>query len=370
MNNLSDKALLLMCCMLVYYFFVDIKQADLVTPFLLSITYGSFSSFFDKNIFRMFIFLSYLIICFFWPNYLLILPFMIYDVAFTGYQYLSFAVFLILGMNLEKYTVNEVLIFFLINAFSFYLKKRANQIHRLEKELAVSKDTSMELLLVQEEKNRSLLENQDYEVNLAMLNERNRISKEIHDNVGHLLSRTLIQIGALLTISKEPVVRQELEKMKVSVSEGMTAVRASIHNMHDDSVDLYTALLKLVREFTFCEINFEYDIKVNPVLKIRYCIIAAVTEALGNVMKHSNATHVDLLVTELPKHYKLMIADNGTVDEKVQKKLRENAELQGNFEGMGLHNIKDRISGFQGSIDITGEDGFRIYLTIPKNKEE
>ena len=370
MHNLWDKALLLVCCMLLYYFFVDIKEMDLVTPFLLSITYGSFSSFFDRKVFQMFIFISYLIICFFWPSYLLILPFMIYDIALTGYQYLAFVVFLILGMHLESYSMEEVLIFFLMNGFSIYLKSKENKIRRLEMELAVSKDKSTELLLVQEEKNRSLLENQDYEVNLAMLNERNRISKEIHDNVGHLLSRTLIQIGALLTISREPMVRQELDKMKVSVSEGMTVVRASIHNMHDDSVDLYTSLLKLVKEFSFCEINFEYDIKENPMLKIRYCIIAAVTEALGNVMKHSNATHVDLLVTELPKHYKLMIADNGTVDEKVQKKLRENAETQGNFEGMGLHNIKDRILGFQGSIDITGEDGFRIYLTIPKNKEE
>jgi signal transduction histidine kinase len=41
------------------------------------------------------------------------------------------------------------------------------------------------------------MEKQDYEIYLATLRERNRIAREIHDNVGHMLSRSILQIGAL-----------------------------------------------------------------------------------------------------------------------------------------------------------------------------
>jgi len=54
----------------------------------------------------------------------------------------------------------------------------------------------MAMLLRQ--KNRELIEKQDYEIRLATLNERGRIAREIHDHVGHLLSRSILQIGALM----------------------------------------------------------------------------------------------------------------------------------------------------------------------------
>ncbi len=65
------------------------------------------------------------------------------------------------------------------------------------------RDTDTELKLVMEQRNRELLEKQDNEIYLATLRERNRIAREIHDNVGHMLSRSILQVGALATICKE-----------------------------------------------------------------------------------------------------------------------------------------------------------------------
>lgn len=370
MRELVDKAILLIACIMVYSVFHDDNHMTLVTPFLLCLTYGSFSTFFDSVYFRFGIFLSYLIICFFWTDYLVFLPFMIYDLAYSEYKNFIYVSLLLILLDVKELTLNGIIGWILILSASFYLKFQTQTIYRIQMENAQNKDTTTELLLLQEEKNRDLLENQDYEVNLALLSERNRISKEMHDNVGHLLSRTLIQIGALMTISKEPVVKAQLENMKVSVSEGMDSVRQTIHNMHDDSVDLYISLQKLVREFTFCEIDFEYDIENLPSIRIRYCLIATVTEALANVMKHSSATKVSLLVAELPAYYKLVIADNGNIPEWLKALLQKKRETGDYSEGMGLHNIVDRVNGLGGSLSITGDDGFRIYMTIPKNKRE
>lgn len=224
----------------------------------------------------------------------------------------------------------------------------------------------MELLLVQEDKNRSILENQDYEINIATLNERNRISKEIHDHIGHVLSRSLIQIGALLTISKEPVIKEELSSLKSSLSEGMDSIRASIHNMHDESIDLYNSIYNLVKDFKFCAIQFEYDIHNPPLLKIKYCFIAIVKESLSNIMKHSDATKVVVVLAEEPSLYRLIIEDNGTISEKTKMLVRR-AQLSSDYvEGMGLQNMIERVKGFDGALQIVADNGFKIFISIPK----
>jgi signal transduction histidine kinase len=228
------------------------------------------------------------------------------------------------------------------------------------------RDTSKELTILQELKNQSILENQDYEINVATLNERNRISKDIHDNIGHLLSRSLLQIGALLTITKEENTRESLQSLKESISYGMDSIRNSIHNMHDESIDLYTSIDSIIKNFTFCEIHFEYDIKSNPEIKLRYAMIAIIKEALANIIKHSNATKVSVCLREHPAIYQLILQDNGTMEDHIKLRLIKLIENQVFYDGMGLQNISDRVKSFQGNINISLDNGFKIFITIPK----
>lgn len=71
---------------------------------------------------------------------------------------------------------------------------------------------------------------------LATLNERNRIAREIHDNVGHLLSRSLLQVGALQVVNRDETVRQGLDTMRDTLSGAMDSIRRSVHDLHDESV--------------------------------------------------------------------------------------------------------------------------------------
>lgn len=87
---------------------------------------------------------------------------------------------------------------------------RTGRILYLEQEMIRLRDTSTELNLVLQEKNKNLMEKQDYEIYLATLRERNRIAREIHDNVGHMLSRSILQMGALITIHKEEPLHGQL----------------------------------------------------------------------------------------------------------------------------------------------------------------
>ena len=63
------------------------------------------------------------------------------------------------------------------------------------------RDDSTEKNLLLEEKNHMLVEKQNYEIYTATLKERNRIAREIHDNVGHLLSRSILITGAAKAVA-------------------------------------------------------------------------------------------------------------------------------------------------------------------------
>ena len=75
------------------------------------------------------------------------------------------------------------------------LSVRTTQVEREHARNATARDDLQERTLLLEAKNRGLLERQDYEVQVATLAERARIAREIHDNVGHQLTRAKLQSG-------------------------------------------------------------------------------------------------------------------------------------------------------------------------------
>ena len=69
------------------------------------------------------------------------------------------------------------------------------------------------------EKNRELLDAQDYEVRLATLSERARIARDIHDNVGHLLTRAVVQAEAYRVVHVGEPAEKDLAAVALTVRE-------------------------------------------------------------------------------------------------------------------------------------------------------
>ena len=131
---------------------------------------------------------------------------------------------------------------FLLTALSFRLQRRTEISENLEQNLMKLRDDSTEKNLLLAEKNRMLVEKQNSEIYAATLKERNRIAREIHDNVGHLLSRSILLTGAAKTVNKEPALDSVLENLDQSLNQAMTSIRTSIHDLHDDSINLKEAV--------------------------------------------------------------------------------------------------------------------------------
>lgn len=207
------------------------------------------------------------------------------------------------------------------------------------------------------QKNRLMIKQQDSEIAMATLKERNRIAREIHDNVGHLLSRSILQMGALMAVYKDEPINSMLKDVNATLNESMTSIRNNVHNLHNESIDLERTLRDIIEDYREYEVVFDYEIKTDMGREIKYTIISIFTEAFHNIKKHSDADKVEILLREHPGFYQMIIRDNG---KKIQQKTHNS--------GIGLHNMESRINELKGHIFFSSDNGFRIFITIPKKE--
>ena len=233
---------------------------------------------------------------------------------------------------------------------------------KLAQEVIHLKDSSTELRLAMQKRQQDLLEKQDYEIHLATLQERNRIAREIHDNVGHMLSRSILQMGALQTIHKEEPLHGQLVAINDTLSQAMNNIRESVHDLHNESLDLKQALREVTDEFRDkYEIAFTYDMSEAVPRNVKYCFLAITKESLANVVRHSNATRVSLYFCEHPGFYQMLVEDNGT-DIKVKEAQIAKAQVS----GIGLSNMRERVEALGGTIAFLTDKGFEIRISVPK----
>ena len=258
-------------------------------------------------------------------------------------------------IEIQKYEYWEIALWLGICMLSILLTDRTNRMETLKKDMISMRDTSTELNLVLKEKNKDLMEKQDYEIYLATLKERNRIAREIHDNVGHMLSRSILQIGALKTVHKEEPLYGQLSSINDTLNQAMNSIRESVHDLHDDSIDLRQATLEATKEMREnYKVHIDYDMSKSVPRNVKYCFIAIIKEAMSNVVKHSNADTIGIILREHPGFYQLLIEDNGT------KKATSTGE------GIGLSNMRERVEALNGTIRIQNENGFKLFITVKK----
>lgn len=225
------------------------------------------------------------------------------------------------------------------------------------RKLIALRDSDMELSMNLQRKNKELAEMKEYEVYTATLAERNRIAREIHDNVGHLLSRAILQVGALQAICKQENLLEPMNVLQDSLNHAMNSIRNSVHDLRDESVDVYANIRQALDAMSGYEIQFEYDAGEDMPKDYKYCFIAVTKEALSNIVKHSDGKKVSVQLLEHPGFYQLVVEDNGRQSKN------------GDKNGMGIENMEERVKALGGTFLIQRERGYRIFVSIPKRME-
>lgn len=348
--DLIDKVVIFLSCAVLY-----ILQGDIgVVPVLAAVIASCLLSYFDKDRLKIWITAAYAVVSIIEPSLAFFLPLICYDLYFTKYQYIILLMIMSVIEILKVSPFNITAFYILIVLISILFRYRSKTYTELKSKYNIMNDTKNEMSMQLKKQNYDLIEKQDFEVNLATLNERNRIAREIHDSVGHLLSSSILQVGALITINKDEKLRDSLKDLNITLTQAMNSIRNSVHNLYDESIDLNTQIDELVKNFTFCPVSFDYGLITNPDKKLKYAFIFIIKEALSNIMKHSNATQVSITFREHPAIYQLIIRDNGTVGNL-------NTE-----DGIGLKNMTERVGTFNGNINFNTSNGFEIFISVPK----
>ena len=201
MKRTIDQTVLLIYC------FTTVLLVPADTAFLVAllaaIIYGASNLYRDSRKWNLASAIVFLAISIAIPQLLLFTPLVLYSLL-DYRQYILIAVLAVL--YLISYGPKEPEITCLIALgclVAMLIQYQTGKFEELEHKFRKTRDDGTELNLLLKEKNQNLLEKQDYEIYTATLRERNRIAREIHDNVGHMLSRSILMVGAMKAISRE-----------------------------------------------------------------------------------------------------------------------------------------------------------------------
>lgn len=354
LNKLIDKTVLWLLCLL-----ICIISESYVSPVISLLAATGISSavqYFSGKKLSYFLIILTSLICAFYPPLFCTVPLLLYDALWEKRWQLLLPVLIITKDILQFNAIQLSLI--LIGIFlSILLYFRTSELENTQRTLHEIRDSTIEKNIILKQKNIYLTEHQDNEIYLATLKERNRIAREIHDNIGHMLTRSLLQTAAMSVICNDEKQKESLNTLKETLDCAMTNVRKSVHNLHDESIDLKYAIEDCVNnisnKFT---VQFNYDITGHVPKNIKLCLIGIVKESISNIIKHSKGNKIKILLIEHPAFYQLSITDNGSCSFI-------------NNNGIGLINMKDRAESVGGIISFTpSSDGFRVFISVPKNK--
>lgn len=281
--------------------------------------------------------------CFFIPVLLLAA----YEKNFKFFGYLAF-----IPCFIQSIRIPSCFFILVLSICAMLIKQWFLNYQALLAQYHLQRDTLAENAILLKQKNQYLAASKQTDIQIATLDERNRISRDLHDTVGHLLSSALIQVGALEMINKQDQLKEPLSNLKNTLKEGIENTRKSVHELYDTSLDLDRTISKLTQELSQ-EVYYTYQLHSNLPNSIQRQLLAIFQEAIHNIQKHSNASKVQISLIEQPGFYQFQIADNGT---KISR-------LPG---GIGLDNIAKRVNEMNGHLTIDQKKGFKIFFTIPK----
>ncbi|MDD6367624.1 MAG: histidine kinase [Collinsella sp.] len=376
MNRLFDKSIVLACCIAAAMGLA--VDACLVAAFCLGVAVASLTEIAQGERARRAgeaASYAYIMVTVFVPSFVPFAPLALYDIArYVRREHVwvalgagaIFVCALVAYAHAGALPTRALLLTAILSVAATLLSLRTAQLEREQERMRRTRDELQERALALEARNRDLADRQDYEVELATLAERARIAREIHDNVGHQLTRASLQTEALRVVhANEPGVAADFADVKRTVDEALQLVRSSVHALNDNAANLSVQLERIVegaRSDGGPQIELEVLAEHAPA-NVANCFAAVLREALSNAIRHACAQTVTVRCMEHPSFYQLIVTDDGAGG--VQ------ASSRGTAEGMGLGSMRERVEALGGTFTAgprAGAGGWRVFATVPKQQ--
>jgi len=227
------------------------------------------------------------------------------------------------------------------------------------------------------EKKQAQLEFLKQQWKLAVIEERERIARDLHDNIGQVLGFISLQAQGIkqeLTNAGVEIVSQELDKLVDAAQTSNSDLREYIHNARIEKTteqDFISALQQYILSFeektglkVKLDIPFQFSWEqLSP--NIRLNILKIVKEALNNIRKHAEAKNILITFSVLQEQLCAFVEDDGNGFDTDQC-------YNGTKTRFGLSIMRERALeiGAQINIKSTVGKGSRISLYVPLKEEE
>lgn len=203
---------------------------------------------------------------------------------------------------------------------------------------------------------------------ITLLKERNRISREIHDSVGHALSTAMIQLSAMEAVADKEgsSLKGMANNLRSFINESFQDVKRAVRELKPDEYENYQGILRLQE---VCK-NFEKmsGVEVKTVIakgewnlstKQVSHLYRITQEVLSNSLKHGKATLIKVIMNFTENEFIISFNDNGLGTDVISE------------SGVGLKSIRERVEELNGIIDMKSNNGkgFFVKVIIPREKE-
>ena len=200
--------------------------------------------------------------------------------------------------------------------------------------------------------------------------EKKRLSKEIHDGIGPVLSSIKLGVDNVINKNPDEALSQSLRNISNQISEVAQDIRQISHALMPASLTdfgLVTAIENLISRIadsnsihftTKFEISDDDEVFTKEQELNLYRIIQ---EAINNGIKHGKAKNFNIEISNKTAHIQLIISDDGTGIE-----LTKNSK-----DGIGLKNMRSRVASMNGrfSSKAIRPSGLQIKVKLPLNKQ-
>ncbi|KFI56920.1 Signal transduction histidine kinase [Bifidobacterium choerinum] len=194
----------------------------------------------------------------------------------------------------------------------------------------------------------------------ARLSERIRIAREIHDNVGHTLTRAIMMTQAdqvVATTLGDDMHAAQFAQIGATLDEAMTMIRRSVHDLKDEGTDFQGMMedAAAVPEGAALQVRLDDGIRQAP-SALAHCFAAVIREALTNTVRHGTALEATVRLIDLPGLWQLVVQDDGGKPERTAPR-----------GGIGLADIEERARALGGTATCGPyAQGWRVFVSVPK----
>ena len=199
---------------------------------------------------------------------------------------------------------------------------------------------------------------------LAAVEERNRIARDLHDSAKQQIFATTMQLSTaiiLMDINPEQAKQHliEAEQLAKQVQQELSGLIQELRPAQLEGKGLFEAVRDSAETFqrqNEINVDFRTQGERELPLHVEQAFFRILQEALANAGKHSQATQINISLTATNDSLKLSVRDNGIGFEQSQV-----------GSGIGLYSMKERIEALNGKLRVTSnqENGTTVTVNCP-----